>query len=53
MCTVVDDEGWSPEIVGSELIRSGEQTGVPKSAGRVACSVNLQPSQKFAAIGWR
>ena len=31
----------------------GRETGVPKSAGRVACSVNLQPSQKFAALGWR
>ena len=25
MCSVVDDEGWSPEIVGSEYIAENKQ----------------------------
>ena len=29
------------------------QTVVSKSAGRVACSVNLRLIQKCAAVGWR
>ena len=39
-------------IVGSEYVAE-KQTVVTKSAGGVACSVNLQLSQKCAIVGWR
>ena len=48
-CTVKAGLG----IVGSEQLRSEGQTVVSKSAGRVACSVNLRLIQKCAAVGWR
>ena len=38
-------------IVGSEYVVE-KQTVVTKSAGRVACSVNLQLSQMCVTVGW-
>ena len=54
---LVDDERLDDErlvfgIVGSECVAE-KQTVVTKSAGGVACSVNLQLSQKCATVGWR
>ena len=48
----LDDEQLVFGIVGSEYVAE-KQTVVAKSAGRVACSVNLQLSQKCATVGWR
>ena len=47
----VDDERLVLGIVCSEYLAE-KQTIVTKSAGRVACSVNLQLSQKCATVGW-
>ena len=49
---LVDDERLVFGIVGSEYVAE-KQTVVTKSAGGVACSVNLQLSQKCATVGWR
>ena len=48
----VDNERLVLGIVGSEYVAE-KQTVITKSAGRVACSVNLQISQKCATVGWR
>ena len=48
----LDDERLIFGIVGSEYVAE-KQTVVTKSAGGVACSVNLQLSQKCATVGWR
>ena len=47
----LDDEWLVFGIVGSEYVAE-KQTVVTKSAGRVACSVNLQLIQKCATVGW-
>ena len=48
----VDDEWLVLGIVGNEYVAE-KQTVVTKLAGGVACSVNLQLSQKCATVGWR
>ena len=48
----LDDERLVFGIVGSECVAE-KQTVVSKSAGGVACSVNLRLSQKCATVGWR
>ena len=48
----LDDERLVFGIIGSKYVAE-KQTVVTKSAGGVACSVNLQLSQKCATVGWR
>ena len=48
----VDNERLVLGIVGSEYVAE-KQTVITKLADRVACSVNLQISQKCATVGWR